>query len=61
MTEDKNNSDAEIKNREVTRKENVDLNAKEKAKQEFILKTQEFNLRKQISDNNLQASIINKN
>lgn len=61
LTEDKNNSDAEIKNREVTRKENVDLNAKEKAKQEFILKTQEFNLRKQISDNNKSIATINKN
>lgn len=61
LTEEKNTSDADIKNREVTRKENVDLNAKEKSRQDFLLKTQEFNLRKQISDNSLKESLINKN
>jgi len=61
IQENKNNSDILIKTREIERKEKADLNAKEKAKQDFLLKTQEFNLRKQISQNSLQESIINKN
>ena len=59
LSEEKINSDTDIKNREITRKENVDLNAKEKSKQDFLLKTQEFNLRKQISENNKSIAIIN--
>lgn len=59
MQENKNNADYELKSREIGRKEKMDDATREKAKQDFLLKTQEFNLRKQISQNNKDIAIIN--
>ena len=49
----------EVTNREADRKEKMDEFAMQKAKQDFLLKTQDFNLRKQISENNKAIAIIN--
>lgn len=59
MQENKNNAEIELKSQEIDRKSKADLDAKEKAKQDFLLKTQEFNLRKQISQDNKAIAVIN--
>jgi len=59
LQEDKQNADTEVKNREVSRKEKMDEFAMQKAKQDFLLKTQEFALRKQISQDNKAIAVIN--
>ena len=59
LQEVKQEEDIAVKNREVDRKEKMDEFAMQKAKQDFLLKTQEFNLRKQISEDNKAIAIIN--